>query len=86
MSDASLSTLASKPAGQPVALSVMLTAKSSAALHEVSLSTWWRLDSAGLTPRPVRFAGNTRWRRADLAEWSRLGCPDRATFDALTAK
>lgn len=44
------------------------------------VSTWDRWAAAGLTPAPVRVGGAVLWSRAELAEWCRHRCPDRATW------
>ena len=84
MSDATLSALPRKPAGQPVGSS-LLSAATCAALVESSLATWWRWTSAGKTPRPIHVGGLTRWRRSDIDAWIEHGCPSRPTFDAIVA-
>ena len=56
-----------------------------ARLCAVSSASWDRLVSAGKTPRPLKLGGRVVWRRTDLEAWISYGCPDRKTFDALTA-
>ena len=56
-----------------------------AALVGIGVTTFDRLDAAGKTPAAVWVGGRKVYRTADLAEWVRLGCPDRRTFDALAA-
>lgn len=51
-----------------------------------SVPTWDRLVAAGLTPKPIRLSGAVLMRRSDLDAWIGLGCPDRKTFETLTAK
>lgn len=55
--------------------SLLLTATQVAAMCAVSSRTVWRWDSAGILPSPVRIAGTTRWRRADVESWIQAGCP-----------
>ena len=43
------------------------------------------LDAAGRLPAPIRVGGAKAYRRADLARWTELGCPDRERFEVLTA-
>jgi prophage regulatory protein len=63
---------------------LLLTARQAAALCGVSLATWHRMVSAGRCPAPLRLSpGCVRWRREDLAEWIRLGCPPRREWEAL---
>ncbi|MEO2017433.1 MAG: helix-turn-helix domain-containing protein [Fuerstiella sp.] len=53
----------------------LLSASDVAALLAVNKRTIWRWDSAGVLPAPVRISGTTRWKRADVEEWVRAGCP-----------
>ena len=55
-----------------------------ARLSAVSPASWDRLTSAGKTPRPIKLGGRVVWKRSDLEAWTKLGCPDRQTFDTLT--
>ncbi len=55
-----------------------------ARLSAVSPASWDRLTSAGKNPRPIKLGGRVVWRRSDLEAWTKLGCPDRQTFDTLT--
>jgi len=56
-----------------------------ARLCAVSPASWDRLTAAGKTPRSLKLGGRVLWRREVLSEWIQLGCPDRKTFDVLTA-
>ena len=56
-----------------------------AQLCAVSPASWDRLTAAGKTPKPIRLGGRVVWRRGDLQSWIDHGCPDRKTFNALTA-
>lgn len=63
---------------------LLLPARQAAALCGVSTATWWRWDASGRIPAPVRLsAGCVRWRRAELAEWTAAGCPERKTWVAI---
>lgn len=55
-----------------------------ARLSAVSPASWDRLTSAGKNPRPIKLGGRVVWRRSDLESWTKLGCPDRQTFETLT--
>jgi predicted DNA-binding transcriptional regulator AlpA len=57
-----------------------------ARLCGVSPASWDRLVDAGKTPKPLKLGGRVVWRRSDLEAWIGYGCPDRATFDALSAE
>lgn len=57
------------------ALRELLSADQAATMAGVGRRTWWRYVSSGKAPGPVRFGGVVRWRKAELAEWIRQGCP-----------
>lgn len=59
---------------------LLLSARDAAATCGVSKATWWRLDSAGKIPQPIKIGGSTRWRTDDLRRWVAAGCPDRETW------
>lgn len=46
-----------------------------------STATWDRLVSAGKTPAPIKLGGAVMFSRSDLDAWTKLGCPDRDTFE-----
>jgi predicted DNA-binding transcriptional regulator AlpA len=60
-----------------------------AALAGVSRSTWHVLRAAGRVPPCVRLGIGkrkiVRWRRAEVVAWIDAGCPDGATWAAMTA-
>jgi excisionase family DNA binding protein len=60
------------------------TARELAEFLGISLSTVERLKSAGALPAPVEIgAGCHRWRRAEIEEWLRAGCPPRKVWEAM---
>ncbi|MFC3168699.1 helix-turn-helix transcriptional regulator [Paracoccus fontiphilus] len=44
----------------------MLTARESALILNIGVSTWWKGVKEGRFPTPIRFGRSTRWRRADI--------------------
>ncbi len=46
--------------------SQMLTARESALILNIGVSTWWKGVKEGRFPTPIRFGRSTRWRRADI--------------------
>lgn len=44
----------------------LLTVKEVAAVTGFGVSTIWRKVQRGALPEPLRLAGSTRWRRADI--------------------
>jgi predicted DNA-binding transcriptional regulator AlpA len=68
-----------------VVVALLLRAKEAAALSAISEAGWWRLNASARCPAPVRVGGATRWRRSDIEEWVKLGCPSRREFEAVRA-
>lgn len=66
----------------PTPSPLLLDATAAAALCGLSRSTFLRCDATGrLGPSRIRLAGRlVRWRRADLEQWVRAGCPCRVQF------
>lgn len=65
--------------------SVLIHAAELAQMLSVSKPTIWRMNSGGKLPPCVRLSvGCVRWRVDDVTKWVALGCPDRATYIALT--
>ncbi len=58
----------------------LVSAQEAARICGVSKATWWSHHSAGLIPQPVRIGGRTLWRRAELNDWIRAGCPPRSKW------
>lgn len=48
---------------------LLVRAKMAAQMLAMGESTFWRKVSQGELPKPVKVAGMTRWRIADLREW-----------------
>jgi predicted DNA-binding transcriptional regulator AlpA len=62
----------------------LIPAKTAAALCGVSRATWWRYDTAGLIPAPIRrrHPRSTMWNLAELLAWVDAGCPTRVVWEA----
>ena len=54
---------------------LLITAEEVAGMLDISTRALWRLVSARKIVLPVKFGGNTRWRRADVEGWVASGCP-----------
>ena len=76
---------AALPAHQPAAEPLLVDARTAARLFGIGLATWRRHDAAGKVPAPVRLGGGVLWRRAELADWTAAGGPDRRTWELLRA-
>ncbi len=63
---------------------LLISADELARLLRRSRRTIGRLKAAGKLPKPVRSGGGVLWRRAEIDEWVRVGCPDRRVWEATT--
>lgn len=54
----------------------LVAVQDAAIILGVSVRSIWRLRDSGAMPAPLKILGSVRWRRADLTEWVRQGCPD----------
>jgi excisionase family DNA binding protein len=64
---------------------LLFTVNEAAAFIGCSKSTLLKWDARGLVPAPLRPGGMriVRWRKAELEEWIRAGCPNRRTWEAM---
>lgn len=62
--------------------SLAVPAIDAARLCGVSRATWFRLNSAGRIPAPVRIGSVPRWRVEELRAWLEAGCPTRERWMA----
>jgi len=61
----------------------LLSAADCARMCHISKRQWFRLNSSGKIPAPVRIGGSVRWRQSDIEHWLDLCCPDRQTFETV---
>ena len=61
----------------------LLTAKKLGALLSLSKRQVFRLNSCGKLPAPIRIGGSVRWAESTIAQWLKVGAPDRKSFDAM---
>ena len=61
---------------------LLLTADEAAAMLGVSRSVFYRWDSRGAVPSPVRIGRMRRWSRLDLIRWVERMCPPRHQWEA----
>jgi predicted DNA-binding transcriptional regulator AlpA len=71
----------SKPKG--IVESILVTAEEAADLMRVGPATWRRWHYGAKCPEPVRMGKCVRWRREELVEWARAGCPGRDDWRRL---
>ena len=66
---------------------LMVAAEHAAWAVDMSKSTWDRLSSGEMNPKPVRLSsGCVRWRVSDLDLWVEMMCPSRDEFEARRSK
>ncbi|MCX5643212.1 MAG: hypothetical protein NTZ17_00785 [Phycisphaerae bacterium] len=72
--------------GGPAANSpLLLDFKTAAGLIGVGVSTFYAMDRSGeLGPQGIRLRRRRLWRRDELAEWVRAGCPRREKWVAMS--
>ncbi len=66
------------------AVPLTLSATDAASFIGVSRSQWYKMDSAGETPMPIKVGGRMRWRRRELGAWVEAGCPSRAQWAQMS--
>ena len=66
--------------GQVPNMPFLLDAPQVAAMLNVGISTFYRLNSSGRVPEPVRLGGAVRWRREEIKAWTEAGCPPRGRW------
>ena len=63
---------------------LLVSAKEAARLCGVGRSLWYSMHSSGeLGPLPIKLGKRTLWRRQELEEWVRVGCPERTRWSAM---
>ncbi len=72
--------------GGPAANSpLLLDFKTAARMIGIGVSTFYAMDRSGeLGPQGVRLRRRRLWRRDELAEWVRAGCPRREKWVAMS--
>lgn len=60
----------------------LLDARAAAAMCGISRSLWLALHNSGRIPLPVRLGRRVLWRREELLNWIRAGCPARQIWHA----
>lgn len=55
----------------------LVTALEAAQILGIGTRTLWRRDASGGLPQAVRIGRCKRWRRAELMDWIKEGCPPR---------
>src|SRR5690242_144520 len=65
---------------------LLVRRRDAARLCSLSPASWDRLNSAGLTPRPIKLGGAVLWRVEELRAWCEAGCPPRDEWEARQTK
>jgi predicted DNA-binding transcriptional regulator AlpA len=53
----------------------LLSAQAVSRMLGIGTRSLWRYIAAGKVPRPVRIGRAVRWRRLELDDWIKAGCP-----------
>ena len=61
----------------------LLSAKELGVRLSLSKRQIFRLSSCGKLPAPIRIGGSVRWAESTIAQWLKVGAPDRKTFEAI---
>ena len=63
---------------------LLLSADKAAGLCGVARSLWYTMHSSGrLGPLPIKLGRRTLWRREELEDWVKAGCPERTRWVAM---
>lgn len=69
--------------GVPLGELLLLDAGQAAEILGMCRAMFYRLNSAGRVPRPIRLGGKlVRWRRGELTAWVAAGCPNREQWES----
>ena len=63
---------------------ILVTVDEAVELCRMSRTSLYKLHAAGKTPRMVKMGSLTRWRRQELLDWMKAGCPSREKWEAMT--
>lgn len=63
-------------------LPLLLKAEAAARFLGFSKSEFYRLNTTGLIPSPIRFGKVMRWPRSVLRRWTEAGCPPRHEWES----
>jgi len=58
---------------------MLITVEEFAELMRTSVRSIWRWNSAHSLPKPVRVGRAVRWRREEVMEWIKAGCPSTSS-------
>lgn len=65
---------------------LMLTADEFAATLRISRAHFWRLESAGKLPAPLRLGRVVRWDRRVVEAWIDAGAPTRQQWEQIAQR
>lgn len=61
----------------------LIDALEASAICGVSRSGFYKLDATGKCPRSVKLGRLRKWRRTELMEWIKKGCPPRQKWEMM---
>jgi excisionase family DNA binding protein len=65
---------------------ILVTVDEAAEMCRMSRAMFYKLHAAGKTPRCVKLGRLTRWRRQELLDWIKAGCPSRGKWEAMSGR
>lgn len=65
---------------------IMVTVDEAAEMCKMSRTTFYKLHASGKTPRCVKLGALARWRRQELLDWIKVGCPSREKWEAMSKR
>ena len=68
-------SVATKKAEDSGEESALVDVKEAARMCSISASMLYKLNVAGVLPKPIKLGKLLRWKRQDILEWIDQGCP-----------
>ncbi|MDR0363305.1 MAG: helix-turn-helix domain-containing protein [Planctomycetota bacterium] len=65
---------------------ILVTVDEAAEMCKVCRAAFYRMCAAGKTPARIKLGRSTRWRRQELLDWIKAGCPSREKWEAMYGK
>ncbi len=62
---------------------ILVTVDEAAKICRMSKAMFYKLHAAGKTPQQIKLGALSRWRRQELLDWIKSGCPARAKWEAM---
>ncbi len=60
---------------------ILVTVDEAAKICHMSRAMFYKLHAAGKAPRLIKLGALSRWRRQELLDWIKAGCPSREQWE-----